>query len=67
MEFDFSSEQKQLKEQVRRFLADRCDRKAVRVVLDGPQPYDKALWKGLGELVYLGATIPEQYGGLGLG
>ncbi len=67
MEFDFSAEQKQLKEQARRYLADHCDRTAVRAVLDGPQPYDKALWKGLGELGYLGASIPEAYGGLGAG
>ncbi len=67
MEFDFSPEQSELKEQVRRYLADHCDRKAVRAVLDGPEPYDKALWKGLGELGYLGATIPEAYGGLGAG
>ncbi len=67
MEFDFSPEQKQLKDQARRFLQDRCDRHAVRAVLDGPQPYDKALWKGLGELGYLSASIPEAYGGLGAG
>ena len=67
MDFDFSSDQKQLKEQVRRFLADRCDRKAVRAVLDGPQSYDRALWQSMAELGYLGATIPEAYGGLGAG
>jgi len=67
MEFDFSAEQKQLKEQVRRFLADRCDRTAVRRILDGPEGHDAALWRGLGELGYLGATLPEAYGGLGLG
>jgi alkylation response protein AidB-like acyl-CoA dehydrogenase len=67
MEFDFSPEQKQLKDQVRRFLADRCDRSAVRAVLDGPAPFDRALWQGLGELGYLGASIPEAWGGLGAG
>jgi alkylation response protein AidB-like acyl-CoA dehydrogenase len=67
MEFDFSADQKQLKEQVRRFLADRCDRHAVRAVLDGPQSHDAALWAALGELGYLGASIPEAYGGLGAG
>ena len=67
MEFDFSTDQKQLKEQVRRFLADRCDRNAVRAVLDGPQSHDAALWRALGELGYLGAAIPEAYGGLGAG
>jgi acyl-CoA dehydrogenase len=67
MDFDFSPEQKQLKEQARRFLSERCDRVAVRAVLDGPQAYDRALWTGLGELGYLGATVPEAYGGLGAG
>jgi acyl-CoA dehydrogenase len=67
MEFDFSAEQIELKEQIRRYLADHSDRKAVRAILDGPESYDKALWKGLAELGYLGASIPEEYGGLGLG
>ncbi|MEN9315940.1 MAG: hypothetical protein RIS35_2333 [Pseudomonadota bacterium] len=67
MEFDFSTDQKQLKDQVRRFLSDRCDRTAVRAVLDGPQSHDDRLWKGLAEQGFLGATIPEAYGGLGAG
>ena len=36
MEFDFSPDQRQLKDQARRFLADHCGRDAVRAVLDGP-------------------------------
>ena len=67
MEFDFSPDQKQLKDQARRFLADRCDRTKVRAVLDGPQSYDADLWKGLAEQGFLGASIPEAYGGLGAG
>jgi alkylation response protein AidB-like acyl-CoA dehydrogenase len=67
MDFDFSPEQKQLKDHVRRFLADRCDSAAVRRILDGPEPYDRELWRGLGELGYLGAAIPEAWGGLGAG
>ena len=67
MEFDFSPDQKQLKEQARRFLADRCDRTVVRAVLDGPQSYDAELWKGLAGQGFLGAVIPEAYGGLGAG
>ena len=65
MEFDFSPDQRQLKDQARRFLADHCGRDAVRAVLDGPQSFDAALWAGLGAQGYLGAAIPEAYGGLG--
>jgi alkylation response protein AidB-like acyl-CoA dehydrogenase len=36
-------------------------------VIEGPAPYDEALWKSLAELGLLGATIPEAHGGLGLG
>ena len=67
MNFDFSDDHKQLQQQARRFLADRCPPKAVRVVLDGEAPFDRALWGGLGELGYLGVAIPEAYGGTGAG
>ena len=67
MNFDFSDEQKQLRDEVRKFLTDRCAPAAVRVILEGPEPFDRALWKGLGELGFLGAAIPEEYGGVGLG
>lgn len=67
MDFDFSPEQRALQDQARRYLADHCDRTAVRAVLDGPQTHDAALWRGLADQGYLGAAIPEAYGGLGAG
>ncbi|HRD47430.1 MAG TPA: acyl-CoA dehydrogenase family protein, partial [Caulobacter sp.] len=67
MNFDFSDDQKQLRDQARRFLADRCAPAAVRAILEGPEPFDRELWKGLGEMGFLGAAIPEEYGGVGLG
>jgi alkylation response protein AidB-like acyl-CoA dehydrogenase len=67
MDFDFSSDQLQLQDQARRFLADHCDRSAVRAVLDGPQSFDAKLWQGLADQGYLGAAIPEAYGGVGAG
>ncbi len=67
MNFDFSDDQKQLRDQARRFLADRCPPAAVRAVLEGEQSYDAGLWKGLAEMGFLGAAIPEAYGGVGLG
>ena len=67
MNFDFSDGQKQLRTEARRFLEDRCPPAAVRAVLEGPEPYDRKLWAGLAEMGFLGAAIPEAYGGLGLG
>jgi alkylation response protein AidB-like acyl-CoA dehydrogenase len=64
---DFSDDQKLLRDQLRRFLADRCPPQAVRAILEGPEPYDRALYRGLAELGVLGAAIPEAYGGVGLG
>jgi alkylation response protein AidB-like acyl-CoA dehydrogenase len=67
MNFDFSDDQKQLRDQARKFLTEKCPPKAVRNVLDGKEPYDRALWKGLAEMGFLGVAIPEAYGGAGAG
>ncbi|MGY3585170.1 alkylation response protein AidB-like acyl-CoA dehydrogenase [Bradyrhizobium sp. USDA 4341] len=67
MNFDFSDEQKQMRDEARKYLAEQCPPKAVREVLDGKAPYDKALWKGLAEMGFLGVAIPEQFGGAGAG
>jgi alkylation response protein AidB-like acyl-CoA dehydrogenase len=39
----------------------------VRSVLEGAQPYDRALYAALAEMGVLGVAIPEEYGGVGLG
>ena len=68
MNFDFSDDQKQLRdagaEIPRRTMpaARRC-----APVLEGKAAYDKALWKGLAELGLLGVAIPEEFGGAGAG
>ena len=67
MNLDFSDDQKLLQDQVRRFLTERCPTTAVRAILEGPEPYDRALYKGLADLGVLGVAIPEAYGGVGLG
>ena len=67
MNFEFSEEQDLLREQARSFLRDRCDSKAVRTILEGEAPFDEALWKGIVELGWTATTIPEAYGGIGLG
>ena len=68
MNFDFSDDQKFLKGEARKFLDANCSTARVRGVLDGGDTaYDAALWKAVAEQGWLGAAIPEQYGGLGLG
>src|SRR5213080_3600559 len=67
MNFDFSDDQKQLRDQARKFLTEKCSPKAVRTVLDGKAAYDKELWKGLAEMGFLGVAIPEEFGGAGAG
>jgi alkylation response protein AidB-like acyl-CoA dehydrogenase len=68
MNFDFSDDQKYLKDQARKFLNERASMNAVRTVLDGADvSHDRALWTGIAEMGWLGAAIPEEYGGLGLG
>src|SRR6202034_3310875 len=67
MNFDFSDEQKQLRDSARKFLAEKCPSQAVRAVVDGKAPYDRGLWKALAEMGFLGVAIPEGYGGAGAG
>lgn len=68
MNFDFTDEQKALKEEARRFLAAVSPLSVVRTALDNPaEGLDRALWGRIGEQGWCGAAIPEAYGGLGIG
>jgi alkylation response protein AidB-like acyl-CoA dehydrogenase len=67
MNFDFSDDQKQLRDEARRFLTEKCPPKAVREVIDGKATYDRELWKGLADMGFLGVAIPEAFGGSGAG
>jgi alkylation response protein AidB-like acyl-CoA dehydrogenase len=68
MNFDFSDDQKFLKGEARKFLDANCTTTRVRGVLDNDgKTYDEALWKAVAEQGWLGAAIPEEFGGLGLG
>ncbi len=68
MNFDYSDDQKFLKNEARKFLEARCTSAAVRKVLnDDAVSFDADLWKGVAEQGWLGAAIPEAFGGLGLG
>lgn len=67
MNFEFSDEQRQFRESVRRFLAEKCPLDVTRRILDGPETHAAEVWQGLAEMGVTGVAIPEAYGGLGLG
>lgn len=68
MNFDYTDDQKALKEEARRFLTAASPLTVARAVLENPgDGYDTALWGRIVEQGWCGATIPEAYGGLGLG
>ena len=56
-----------LTESVADFAARGTDVARARKLRGAPAEHDRAVWKKMAELGWLGILIPEQYGGLGLG
>ena len=68
MNFDYTDDQKALKDEARRFLAAASPLSVARSVLEQPgEGHDAGLWARIVEQGWCGAAIPECYGGLGLG
>jgi alkylation response protein AidB-like acyl-CoA dehydrogenase len=68
VDLSFSDEQEQLRDSVRRFLADKSPVSEARRLMDSEEGYDPGVWALMaGQLGLLGLTIPEQYGGTGSG
>ena len=67
MNLDFSEEQKLLKQTARDYLDEHAPLTVCREVLESDQPYARELWKGAADMGWLGAIIPEEYGGAGFG
>jgi len=67
MNFDFSDDQKMLRDQARKFLSEKCTRLTVRKVFESDAGLDRGLWKQIAEMGWHGTAIPEEFGGLGLG
>ncbi len=60
MNFEFSPEQDQLRDSVRRFLADRASIAThVRPLLDDDRGCDPEIWKGLADLGVIGLLEPS--------
>src|SRR5215469_4938023 len=63
----FTDEQQDLRDMVRRFLAEKSPVSEVRRLMATEAGYDPAVWAQLGQLGLAGLTIPEKYGGAGRG
>jgi alkylation response protein AidB-like acyl-CoA dehydrogenase len=66
MQLEFTDEQDELRDGVHQMLARECPMSLVRSVVEDGTPAD-ALWKQMVELGWPALTVPEEYGGLGLG
>ena len=67
MNFDFSADTTEMREQVRRFLADRIAIGTVRRQAESGEPFDRPLWQEMARMGWLGVAVPESLGGSGLG
>ena len=67
MNFDLTADQVALRDAARELLDDRCPPAHVRAVHDTASGWDDALWARMVEQGWLGVTVPESDGGLGLG
>lgn len=66
MDFEFHDDQEQLRDSVRRYLADRAPITYVRSHYGRPVPAD-SVWTGLVDLGLTAIAIPEEYDGTGAG
>jgi alkylation response protein AidB-like acyl-CoA dehydrogenase len=67
MNFGFTEEQELLRAEVRKFLDQRCPLEEVRRLMETPEGFSRELWKETAELGWTGLTVPEAFGGAGLG
>ncbi|HGJ8973803.1 TPA: acyl-CoA dehydrogenase family protein [Pseudomonas aeruginosa] len=67
MNFDFSDDQRMLRDHAQRFLGESIDCHALRAMLDAGREFDDGLWRQIAEQGWLGVAISEEFGGLGLG
>lgn len=67
MNFDFSDDQRLLQHTAREVLAEHAPLAVCREALESDAPLAKGLWERIAALGWLGTTVPEEYGGAGLG
>ncbi len=66
-DFGFTEEHALLRAEARRFLSERLPIAELRKLADAGIGFDRALWKELAELGWVGLVLPDLHGGAGLG
>jgi acyl-CoA dehydrogenase len=67
MNFEFSDDVTMMREEVNRFLTEQLPTGAVRQRIETGEMLDQDLWSKIAEMGWLGAAIPEEFGGVELG
>lgn len=68
MEFAFTEEQQMIRETAESFFTDVSTSEAIRAAMATEAGYDTELWQRIcAELYFQAITIPEEFGGMGLG
>jgi alkylation response protein AidB-like acyl-CoA dehydrogenase len=67
VDFEFSTEQEQLRDSLRRFLVDHAPIEYVRALYGDDRGFTDEVWRGLVELGVVGLLVPEADGGSGMG
>jgi alkylation response protein AidB-like acyl-CoA dehydrogenase len=66
MNFDFTDEQYALRDAARDFFAGESSPQHVRAMWDDDTGRSETLWRKMAETGFVGLTVPEEHGGLGL-
>jgi alkylation response protein AidB-like acyl-CoA dehydrogenase len=66
MNFGFTEEQLLLQAEVRKFLDQNASLEEVRKIVETDEGFDRRLWARMAELGWVGLTMPEEHGGVGL-
>ena len=67
MNLDFTDEQYELRDAVRKFLSNEHPVGQARDNIDGKKLYSQAVWKGLADMGVTALMLPESCGGHGMG
>lgn len=67
MDFDLSKPQQLLQQSAREFLARECPPERVRALMETDTAFDEQLWAAIADQGWTALTLPEEFGGLGLG